>query len=49
MGFFGGGDLFDPDIVLGIAKGNFEVKKVKAPSKNPKKSIIICFAPDNKK
>jgi hypothetical protein len=29
-------------------KGNFGVKKVKAPSKNPKKGPIICFAPDKK-
>ncbi len=27
---------------------NFGVKKVEAPSKNPKKCPIICFAPDKK-
>jgi hypothetical protein len=26
----------------------FGVKKVEAPSKNPKKCTIICFAPDKK-
>jgi hypothetical protein len=29
-------------------KANFEVKKAKAPSKNPLKCPIICFAPDKK-
>jgi hypothetical protein len=33
---------------LSVAKGNFGVKKVEAPSKNPKKCPTICFAPDKK-
>ncbi len=31
---------------LRYAKVNLGVKKVSAPSKNPKKCHIICFAPD---
>jgi hypothetical protein len=33
---------------LSVAKGNFGIKKVEAPSKNPKKCPIMCFAPDKK-
>jgi hypothetical protein len=32
-----------------MAKGSFGVEKVSAPSKNPMKCPIICFAPDKKK
>jgi hypothetical protein len=31
-----------------VAKGSFGVEKVSAPSKNPTKCPIICFAPDKK-
>jgi hypothetical protein len=27
-----------------FAQGNFDVKKVEAPSKNPKKWLIMCFS-----
>jgi hypothetical protein len=36
--------FFDPQIVLSAAKGNFGVKKVGAPSKNPEKLPIMYFA-----
>jgi hypothetical protein len=43
-GFFEGGqDLFGR-----YSQDNLVAKKVKASSKNPKKCLIICFAPDKK-
>jgi hypothetical protein len=36
-------DLFDPRIVLSVAKVTFGVKNVEAPSKNFEKSPIMCF------
>jgi hypothetical protein len=46
--FRGGRDLFDPQIVLSVAKGNFGVKKVEAPSKNPENCPIMSFAQEKK-
>ncbi len=39
--FRGGQDLFEPQIVLSAANGNFAFKKVEAPSKNLDKSPIM--------
>ncbi len=40
--------FFEGKIYNGYAQDNLGVKKVSAPSKNPKKGHIICFAPEKK-
>jgi hypothetical protein len=42
--FLGGLELFDPKIAFRYAQAILGVKKVSAPSKNPAKCSIICFA-----
>jgi hypothetical protein len=36
-------DFFDVEIALRFAQDNLDVKKVSAPSKNPKKWLNMCF------
>jgi hypothetical protein len=49
LGVFPGGlDLFDPKITICYTQENLGVKKVSAPSKNPAKCPIICFACEKK-
>jgi hypothetical protein len=46
--FLRGPDLFDPEDAVPYAQDNLVVKKISAPSKNPSKCPILCFAFETK-